>query len=135
LEKISDFKEERHTFFLKFMNNNRRRFCELSESANPMSESIFEDLRRFCDETETTTTKKKIGNHEKIKVRKWKIKKLKYWRGKSWRENSFEIENMRKKVSYDMRLKRWRIWNLKLIPTKWVLWGRCEDNDRNHSRN
>jgi hypothetical protein len=49
-----------------------------------MSESIFEDLWRFCDETETTTTKKKTRNHEKIKVRKWKRKKLKYWRGKTW---------------------------------------------------
>jgi hypothetical protein len=37
-----------------------------------MSESIFEDLRRFCDETETKTilTMKKTRYHEKIKVRK-----------------------------------------------------------------
>jgi hypothetical protein len=35
LEKMREFKEERHTFFLKFMNSNLWRFFELSESATP----------------------------------------------------------------------------------------------------
>jgi hypothetical protein len=44
-------------------------------------ESIFEDLRRFCDETETTTTKKNQKSWEN-KSKKVKNKETEILKGK-----------------------------------------------------